>query len=117
MPAAGAHRVDAVRHDHHAAPDVHLVGRTGRLDGICVVGERYGQILVANGQREEGLAVLRRSEAGYRKLRRDSDAEQVAGLIRQIEAGPAGAAPASGPGEAPRSGGGLLARARSLFGL
>jgi tetratricopeptide (TPR) repeat protein len=64
-----------------------IVERIGRLEGICAVGATFGQILVAGGKRDEGLAVLRRSEAGFRKLQRPADAEQVAEIIRQVEAG------------------------------
>ncbi len=64
-----------------------VVGATGRLEGICAIGMVFGQVLIATGEPEKGLAVLRRSEAGFRKLQRPADAEEVAEIIRQIEAG------------------------------
>lgn len=37
------------------------------------------------GERDDGLAVLRRSEQGYRQLQRPGDAEAVADLIARFE--------------------------------
>jgi len=62
-----------------------IVDRTGRLEGVSVIGVLFGQFLIAAGQREQGLAVLRRSVDGFRKLGREERAGQVAGLIEQIE--------------------------------
>ena len=64
-----------------------IVERLGRLEGICAIGGVYGQILVGAGQREEGLAVLRRSEAGYRQMHRDGEADRVAAVIAEIDGG------------------------------
>jgi tetratricopeptide (TPR) repeat protein len=64
-----------------------IVDQTGRLEGICAIGEVFGQILIAAGQREEGLAVLHRSEEGFRRMGRTANAEQIAALIRQLEPG------------------------------
>jgi hypothetical protein len=43
---------------------------------------------VAAGQREEGLAVLRRSEEGFRHMHQEAEAARVAILISQIEGEP-----------------------------
>ena len=64
-----------------------IVERLGRLDGICVIGVTLGQLLIAAGERDAGLAVLRRSEQGYRRLQRYDDADGVAALIAEIEQG------------------------------
>ena len=64
-----------------------IVDRLGRLDGICVIGVTLGQWLIAAEMREEGLAMLRRSEQGYRQLQRYRDADAVASRIAQIEQG------------------------------
>ena len=63
-----------------------VVGVIGRLEGICAIGVAFGQVLIAADGRDEGPAVLRRSEAGLRKLQRPADAEGVAEFIRKIEA-------------------------------
>ena len=74
-----------------AAPRVieayQIVDRLDRLDGICVIGVALGQLLIAAGERDRGLAVLRRSEQGYRRLQRYGDADRVAALIAKIEQG------------------------------
>jgi hypothetical protein len=64
-----------------------IVDHLGRLDGICVIGVTHGQLLIAAGERDAGLAVLRRSEQGYRRLQRYDDADGVAALIAKIEQG------------------------------
>jgi tetratricopeptide (TPR) repeat protein len=64
-----------------------IVDQIGRLEGICAIGEVFGQILIAAGQREEGLAVLHRSEEGFRRMGRTANAERIAALIRQLEPG------------------------------
>jgi len=73
-----------------------LCDHIGRLEGICVIGTTLGQLLIADGQREQGLAVLQRSEQGYRQMQRSEqgyrqmqrhrDADQVAALIDQLQA-------------------------------
>jgi tetratricopeptide (TPR) repeat protein len=74
-----------------AAPQIveayQIVDRLGSLDGICVIGAVFGQLLIAMGQRDEGLAVLRRAEQGYRQLQRPGRAEAVATLIAELEQG------------------------------
>jgi len=57
----------------------------GRLDGICFVGIDLGQILCGGGHKEEGLKILMRSRDGFIKLGQTGLAEQVNGLIAQIE--------------------------------
>lgn len=64
-----------------------IVDSLGRLDGICIIGVTCGQLLIARGERDDGLAVLRRSEQGYRQLQRPGRAEAVANLITQLEQG------------------------------
>jgi tetratricopeptide (TPR) repeat protein len=59
--------------------------RLKALDGIAAIGVVLGQLIFMDGQREEGLAILRRSEAGFRQLRQPGEAGQVAQLIREIE--------------------------------
>jgi tetratricopeptide (TPR) repeat protein len=61
-----------------------IVDQIGRLEGICTIGAIFGQILIAAGQREGGLAVLHRSEEGFRRMGRTAEAEQIAALIRQF---------------------------------
>jgi hypothetical protein len=63
-----------------------LIGRVGRLDGICAIGSAWGQILAVTGRRSDALAVLTRVEAGWRQLGRLGEADEVGNLIRRIEA-------------------------------
>ena len=67
-----------------------IMRQLGRAEGIATVGKLFGQILVAGGQRDDGLEVLRRSAAAHRQLGREGDAAKVEALIRQIEDGAAG---------------------------
>jgi tetratricopeptide (TPR) repeat protein len=62
-----------------------IVNRIGRLKGIAVIGEIYGQILASSGQKEQGLAVLRTSLEGFRKLGRHEAAQKVEQLMVQIQ--------------------------------
>jgi tetratricopeptide (TPR) repeat protein len=64
-----------------------IFDRIQRLYGICVIGITFGQNLVAAGEREAGLAVLRRSQEGLRKMQQHAKADQVAALIQSIENG------------------------------
>ena len=43
-----------------------------------------GRLLIANDRRDEGLAVLRRSEEGFRRMQLHSDADEVAALITRL---------------------------------
>ena len=61
-----------------------LCDRLNRLEGICVIGMTLGQLLIANDRRDEGLAVLRRSEEGFRSMQRYSEADSVATLISRL---------------------------------
>ncbi len=66
----------------------HIMGRVtaiGRLEGIAAIGVTFGQILAASGQKEQGLAVLRTSLEGVRKLGRHDTAQGVEQLIAQIQ--------------------------------
>ena len=56
----------------------------GALDGIAAVGVAHGQFLMAAGEREEGLRVLRRSVDGFRQLGHVGMAEQVEELILNL---------------------------------
>jgi tetratricopeptide (TPR) repeat protein len=64
-----------------------ILDRIGRLEGVCIVGVTLGQFLVTTGEREGGLAMLRRSEAGFRRLHMDAMAERVAAIIGKTETG------------------------------
>src|SRR5690606_7899123 len=75
-------RIELDRANHAAAlPRIieayEIVTRIGRLDAISAIGKIFSQLLIGAGQRDEGLAVLRRSADGYRQLGRPADAEQV----------------------------------------
>ena len=59
--------------------------RIGRLEGIAAIGVAFGQILAASGQKEQGLAVLRTSLEGFRKLGRHDTAQGVEQLIAKIQ--------------------------------
>ncbi len=55
-----------------------LLERVGRAEGLAIVGERYGSLLlVAAGQDQEAMVVLRRSADAYRRLGRADNAERV----------------------------------------
>lgn len=60
--------------------------RTGRLDGICMVGLYLGQFLCGRGQRDQGLQVLTRSRDGFRQLGQMGLAEQAQTLIDRVQA-------------------------------
>lgn len=82
-------RIELSRQDFaRAAPLIaeayQIVDGLGRLDGICTIGVTWGQMLAAAGDRERGLTVLRRSQEGFLKLGRASDAAQVAQLIAAV---------------------------------
>ena len=62
-----------------------IVDRMGRLEGIVTIGEVFGQTLVATGRKNDGIAILRRSLEGYRKLGREQDVERLQSLIAKIE--------------------------------
>ena len=64
-----------------------LCDRLNRLEGICVIGMTLGQLLIATDRRDEGLAVLRRSEEGFRRMQRHSEADEVAALIARLGQG------------------------------
>ena len=53
----------------------------GRLDGISMVGMLLGQLLLQVGNKEEGLAVLNRSKAGFEKLQQPEMVTQVQAMI------------------------------------
>ncbi|WP_413203577.1 tetratricopeptide repeat protein [Rhodospirillum sp. A1_3_36] len=72
-----------------------ILQKTGRLDGICVVGQDYGQRLFESGRIEEGRRVLRRSIDGFRQLERESDALDTERLLEDLEARHGGTAPGS----------------------
>jgi tetratricopeptide (TPR) repeat protein len=77
-------------HVHEALPLLEqaylLVERVGQLDGISAIGTTWGPLLAATGRRDEGVAVLRRAEAGWRQLGRQREADTVEALILKIEA-------------------------------
>ena len=62
-----------------------IVDRMGRLQGIVTIGEEFGQILVASGHKNDGIAILRRSLEGCRKLGYEQDAQRLKSLIAEIE--------------------------------
>jgi tetratricopeptide (TPR) repeat protein len=71
--------------EHFAASyaiNLHL----GRMDGICFVGLDLGQLLCAAGQREEGLAVLERSLAGFQKLGWAREIAQTEAILKHWQA-------------------------------
>lgn len=55
----------------------------GRLEGVAVIGEAFGQNLIAAGRHDEGLAVLQRSLDGFKQLGRDEDAGEMEELLTQ----------------------------------
>jgi tetratricopeptide (TPR) repeat protein len=62
-----------------------LLERTGRADGLAIVGETLGACLASAGESERGSEILRRSRECYEKLGRLSDAERVTLLIAGTE--------------------------------
>ena len=60
-----------------------LVLEMGRLEGVAVIGEAFGQNLIAAGRHDEGLAVLQRSLDGFKQLGRDEDAGEMEELLTQ----------------------------------
>ena len=65
----------------HFAASYAINLQLGRLDGICFVGLDLGQLLCAAGQREEGLAILQRSLAGFQKLGRAREMLQTEAVL------------------------------------
>jgi hypothetical protein len=61
-----------------------IVQRTGRAEGIAIIGERFGQVLAALDQTDDARVVLGRSADAYQKLGRDAEAKQVETLIRGL---------------------------------
>ena len=83
-------QLDLARSDlEAAAPKVAeaypIVVSMGRLDGIAVIGTAFGQLLIAAGQRTEGLEVLRHSREAFEQLGDAESARQIADLVGQIE--------------------------------
>jgi hypothetical protein len=64
-----------------------ICDRINRLEGICIIGMTLGQLLIANDRRDQGLAVLRRSEEDFRRMQRHSEADAVAALITRLGQG------------------------------
>ena len=62
-----------------------LLERTGRADGLAIIGETLGACLASTGESERGSEILRRSRECYEKLGRLSDAERVTLLIAGTE--------------------------------
>jgi len=56
-----------------------------RLDGICAIGTMLGQVLAIRGKMDEARGVLIRSREGFRQLGQAQRAEQVDGLLRDLE--------------------------------
>ena len=60
----------------------------GRLEGVCMVGARLGQVPAAGGQHDEAKALLVRSRDGFRKLGRTGRRRKwrscCAGLARAL---------------------------------
>ncbi len=65
-----------------------LLAQLGRAEGIAVVGQVHGELLIAEGERDAGESVLRMSNDAYRKLGRRSEADKVAARLREITAAP-----------------------------
>lgn len=63
-----------------------LVRQLGELSAVAIVGKIFGMVMLVMQKREQGLAILRESEAGFRRLGQPGDADEVAELIRRIEA-------------------------------
>ncbi|MGH8931766.1 MAG: CHAT domain-containing protein [Egibacteraceae bacterium] len=85
----GLAQIDLARGDiAAAAPRIAeawtLLAQLGRTDGIAVVGQLYGQLLIAGDQRDAGMDVLRMSSEAYRKLGRYRKADEVAALLREL---------------------------------
>ena len=55
--------------------------KLGRLDGICYVGLNLGRLLCSAGQKKQGIAILNKSEEGFRHLGREDLAAQIRELI------------------------------------
>jgi hypothetical protein len=66
-----------------ASYDINL--KLGRLDGICYVGQDFGQLLCAIGYPEKGLAVLERSRDGFVKLGQPENASYMQSIINEIQ--------------------------------
>ena len=68
----------------HVAEAYAIAERLDLADGISVIGAVFGQLLVASGDADEGIRVLRKSLDAYRKLGRAEQAAQVQGIIDGI---------------------------------
>ncbi|WP_156921490.1 CHAT domain-containing protein [Desulfovibrio inopinatus] len=60
-----------------------LFSAMGRLEGIAVIGQFFGQLLIVSGHHDEGLDVLQRSVDGFRQLSREADAQEVESNMKQ----------------------------------
>ncbi|MBF0151025.1 MAG: CHAT domain-containing protein [Magnetococcales bacterium] len=61
------------------------IRRLGRPDGIGAIGFLLGQVYAAIGARDRALEVWIEAEAGFRKIDRRKEADQVAELIQEIK--------------------------------
>jgi tetratricopeptide (TPR) repeat protein len=59
--------------------------RIGRADGIAFVGQFYGLVL-AGTDRAKAVSVLRTSQDAFQRLGMTAEAEELAGLLKELEA-------------------------------
>ncbi len=60
------------------------IRRLGRPDGIGAIGLLLGRVYAGIGERDRALEVWIEAEAGFRKIDRRKEADQVAELIRKL---------------------------------
>lgn len=61
-----------------------ILQRTGRLDGICLVGMTLAQALAMAGQRVEAREIVARSLTGFQRLGLGAQAAQAEELLRML---------------------------------
>jgi tetratricopeptide (TPR) repeat protein len=64
-----------------------ICDQINRLEGSCAIGMALEQLLIANDRRDQGIEVLHRSEEGFRRMQRHSEADRIAALITRLGQG------------------------------
>jgi hypothetical protein len=82
-------QIDLQRKDYQMAlkrltTSYEIILKLGRLDGICYVGFDLGVLLCMEGQKEQGIAILRRSEEGFIQLGQKKLTQRVRSKISEF---------------------------------
>lgn len=70
---------------HHLSKSYSIFLERDNLDGVCIVGAQFGQLLCAANVLDKGLEILERSRDGFLKLGRPDYASQVQAMINEIQ--------------------------------